>query len=125
MRRGLVRFGFVAVLENLVQMNFQITLLALCRRTRKSTMFEKRAFASIILCLICSVIRVFHLIDLLLFSREVRAAVTEFEERKRSVRQVDAEQTSVNRQVDAGEAGAVWTSESSVIRTEKEGWTVS
>lgn len=105
LRRGLVRFGFVAVFENAVQMNFQVTLLALSRRLHKASNFEKRAFVSIVFCLICSIIRVVHLMDLLRFSREVQKAVTEYEEIKDSQDDLDHSP--------------------SVFRADVEGWTVS
>jgi len=58
------------------------------------------------------VVRVFHLVELLHFSKSVQKAVTEFVEQKES---------ESDREVDAGEIDRI----PSVYRTDMAGWTVS
>merc|ERR1719362_2754657 len=90
LRRGLVRFGFVAVCENSIQVNLQVTLLALSRSTGTISNFEKRALVSIVICIILSTLRIVNVTGLLRFSAEVQKAIDECERRKGSDGQVEA-----------------------------------
>jgi hypothetical protein len=116
LRRGLVRFGFVAVCENSVQVNLQITLLALSRSVHRWSNFEKRAFMSITVCLVLSVLRLVSVMGLLRFAAEVLKAIAKFEEQEGNNIDLEAE----------GMAGSlsVQTTPSSSWHLHQPGWTL-